>query len=220
MEVLKMRIRIARRNIVGIVIATVVVLSIVALFIFSGNKKEIGECTEYKCDVKNLRLATTIEIDKEGESFVEVRGNIFTFVTDPLTMYNLNGDKIAYAGDAYHFIAQDSHSIYVNGEISVEMVGKVNFLGETYDIHNQDGEKIATVSFDYFNTNGEMHDTDGKLIADFNSKLLFNDFDVRITPDCKLDEKTVLMVFCSYYSDQAADSKSSSSSNNSNQRSG
>ena len=174
----------------------------------SGSKKDIGPCTEYKCDVKNLRLSTTIEIDKEGENFATVNGEILKFVTDPLTMYNLNKNKIAYADDSYHLISQDSHSIYVDGVFSVEMVGLVKLFGESYDIYNKDGEKVANVTFNTFNTNGKMYDTNGNLIADFNSKFFFNDFDVRISEECTLDEKTVLMIFCSYYSDQSADSNS------------
>lgn len=189
-----------------------VVCLLIGTFVLSGHKKDIGSCTEYECDVKNLRLSTTIEIDKENEDFARVKGNIFRFVTDPLTMYDLNEKKTAYAGDDYHFIAQDSHSIYVNDAVSVEMVGLVKFFGESYDIYNKDGEKIANVTFNAFNTNGEMYDTEGKLIADYNSKFFFNDFDVRITDDCELDEKTVLMIFCSYYSDQSTDANASSSS--------
>lgn len=190
----------------------VIVCLLIGAFIFSGYKKDIGNCTEYKCDVKNFRLSTTIEIEKENEKFAKVSGNIFKFLTDPLTMYDLKENKIAYVDDSYHLIAQDSHSIYVDGAMSVEMVGLVNFFGESYDIYNKDREKIANVSFNLFNTNGKMYDTNGNLIADFNSKMFLNDFDIRITEKCNLDEKTVLMIFCSYYSDQSADAKASSNS--------
>ncbi|MCI8618082.1 MAG: hypothetical protein HFJ60_07630 [Clostridia bacterium] len=190
------------------IVCVVVFFLLIGAFVLSGSKKDIGPCTEYKCDVKNLRLSTTIEIDKEGENFATVNGEILKFVTDPLTMYNLNKNKIAYADDSYHLISQDSHSIYVDGVFSVEMVGLVKLFGESYDIYNKDGEKVANVTFNTFNTNGKMYDTNGNLIADFNSKFFFNDFDVRISEECTLDEKTVLMIFCSYYSDQSADSNS------------
>lgn len=189
----------------------VLVVAVISLFLLMGSKKSI-EATEYQCDVKNLRLSTTIEIDKENEDFASIKGNIFAIFADPLTMYDLKGNKVGYAGDAYHFITQDSHSIYVNDEISVEMVGRFKIFGESYDIYNKDEEKIANVKFNFFNTNGEMYDVDGNLIADYNSKLFFKDFDVRITDKCSLDEKTVLMIFCSYYSDHSADSKASSNS--------
>lgn len=198
-----------KKKIVRIMIFVVVVCLLIGAFVLSGHKKNIGNCTEYKCDVKNLRLSTTIEIDKENEYFATVKGNIFRFVTDPLSMYDSNKNKIAYADDSYHLIAQDSHVIYVDGAMTVEMVGLVKFFGESYDIYDKDKGKIANVTFDQLNTNGEMYDINGNLIADFNSKMFFNDFNIRITEKCNLDEKTVLMIFCSYYSDQAADSQKS-----------
>ena len=92
---------------------------------------------------------------------------------------------------------------------SAEMVGRFKLFGEKYDIYNIDGEKVATVEFNWTDTSGEMYDTEGKLIADYSSFILFNDFDVRISNDCPIDETTVLMIFCSYYSDQSYDSSSS-----------
>lgn len=217
MEVFKMRNKVIRTgDSVTMVVVAAAMFFILLGGIFISKKSDIGPCTEYQCDVKNLRLSTTIEIDKEDEYFAKVKGNILRFVTDPLTMYDAEEKKIAYAGDAYHFIAQDSHSIYLDDGLSVEMVGLVNFIGDSYDIYNGDSEKIANVTFNFFNTKGEMYDVNGTLIADFHSKILFKDFDVRISEDCTLDEKTVLMIFCSYYSDRAADSAASSSSSSNN----
>ena len=204
--------RTGRKFIVLAVAITIAVVTVVA-FILSGNSEAKGPHTEYQCDVKSISLSTKIDIDKEGENFVKVRGNLFRFITDPLTMYDLEDNKIAYAGDAYHFIAQDSHTINVGDTVTVEMVGLVDFFGESYEICNADEEQVAEVSFNMINTKGEMYDIEGNIIADFYSKLFFNDFTVRIYDDCELDEKTVLMIFCSYYSDQKADgSKGSSSS--------
>lgn len=200
------------KKVIRIMACVVVIGLLIGAFMLLGHKKDIGPCTEYQCDVKMFRLSTTIEIDKEDEDFAKVSGNIFNFVTDPLTMYDLNKNKTAYADDSYHLIAQDSHSIYVNDVKTAEMVGLIKFFGEAYDIYNKDGQKIAKVTFNALNTNGKMYDNNGKLIADFNSKLFFNDFDVRILEECDLDEKTVLMIFCSYYSDQSADASSSDSS--------
>ena len=187
---------------------------IIGVALFSNHKADIGDSTNYKCDVKNFRLSTTINILKENEDFVKVKGNILKFITDPLTMYDLSDNKIGYAGDAYHFITQDSHSIYVEDEETLEMVGLFKVFGEAYDIYDINQNKIVTVTFNYFNTNGEMYDIEGNLIADYNSNFFFNDFDVRISKECTLDEKAVLMIFCSYYSDQAADAKASSSNSN------
>lgn len=177
------------------------VVAVIFVFLIVNYKKDIGKCTKYHCDVKNFRLSTTIEIEKENKDFVKVKGNLFALFTDPLTMYDLEDNKIAYAGDAYHFITQDSHSIYVDDEFSVEMVGLFEIFGEAYDIYDKDEEKIASAKFDPFNTNGEIYDVKGNLIADFNSNMFMRDFDVRITDKCNIDEKTVLMIFCSYFSD-------------------
>ena len=197
----------AGRSAVAIIIAVIAVVG----FILFSNSEAKGPHTEYQCDVKSFSLSTKIDIDKEGKNFVKVRGNLFRFITDPLTMYDLEDNKIAYAGDAYHFITQDSHSINVGDTVTAEMVGLFDFFGESYDIYNANEEQIAEVSFNMFNTKGEMYDMDGNIIADFYSKLFFNDFTVRIYEDCKLDENTVLMIFCSYYSDQKTDSSGSSS---------
>ena len=198
--------RTGRKFIVLAVAITIAVVTVVA-FILSGNSEAKGPHTEYQCDVKSISLSTKIDIDKEGENFVKVRGNLFRFITDPLTMYDLEDNKIAYAGDAYHFIAQDSHTINVGDTVTVEMVGLVDF-------YNADEEQVAEVSFNMINTKGEMYDIEGNIIADFYSKLFFNDFTVRIYDGCELDENTVLMIFCSYYSDQKADSSSGGSSSN------
>ena len=74
---------------------------------------------EYNCDVKNLNLATTIKIYKEKDYFGTIAGEVFRFVTDPLTLYDADGKRAAYAGDSYHFFAQDSHAIYVNNDLSI-----------------------------------------------------------------------------------------------------
>ena len=161
--------------------------------------------TEYQCDVKFFALSTSIDIDKEGNDFVKVKGNIFTYVTDPLTMYDMNDKKIAYAGDDYHLISQDSHVIFVDGNFSCEMVGLVDWFGESYDIYDKTQNKIAKVTFNYHNTSGQMYDSEYNLIADYSSNYLFNDFNIRIFDRCKLDVKTVLMIFCSYYSDYSYD---------------
>lgn len=191
-----------------IIVLLVVIVAIVCgvAFLTLGNSPASGPHTEYKCDVQSLSLSTRINIEKDGENFAHVKGNLFRFVTDPLTMYDFDDNELAHAGDDYHFIAQDSHAITVDGVVTAEMVGLVDIFGESYDIYNSDGEMIAEVSFNMTNTNGEMHDMDGNLIADFYSKLFFNDFDVRIYEDCQIDEKTVLMIFSSYYSDQKFDS--------------
>lgn len=204
--------RVTRRNLIWVVVAFVIVTGVL---LSSFIKKDMGPCTKYKCDVKNFRLSTTINISKEGRNFAKVKGNILKFITDPLTMYDLNERKIAYASDAYHFIAQDSHLIYANDELPIEMVGRFKVFGEAYDIYDENQNKIAKVTFNAFNTKGRMYDREGTLIADYNSFFLFKDFNVRISEKCNLNEKAVLMIFCSYYSDQATDAKVAANQNSS-----
>ena len=184
-----------KKNVVRIVALVVVAFLIWRVFAWVV-RPDIGEYTEYKFDVKHfMKLSTTIEIE---------------IATDPLTMYDSNEKKVAYAGDDYHLIAQDSHAIYVNNTLSAEMVGRVNLFGETYDIYNANQEKVARVKVNMLNTKGEMCDANGKIVAVYRSFPLFKDFDLRIAEDCEIDEDTVLMIFCSYYSDHKFDSHSSS----------
>lgn len=199
-----------RKNIVRIVVAVVVAL-LLWMFLSWFIRADMGTYTPYKFDVKHLfKLSTTIEIEKSGESYAQVKGNIWKIVTDPLTLYDTNGNEIAYAGDEYHLIAQDSHTIIVNGSVAAEMVGRVNPFGETYDIYNAGQEKVGRVKFNMFNTKGTMYDADGSIVADYRSFPFFKDFDIRVSDECELDENVVLMIFCSYYSDQNADSSGSS----------
>jgi len=123
----------------GILIVIAIIIGVSSM----RDNKISNDFTEYTCDVKNLNLATTIEISNGNDKIAKVKGNILKFVEDPLTMYDFSGNKLAYAGDAYHFVAQDSHTVYVNNELLVEMVGKVDVVGETYDIYNMDKEIIA-----------------------------------------------------------------------------
>ena len=73
-------------------------------------------------------------------------------------MYDLEDNKIGYASDSYHFLAQDSHAIYIDNQLKMEMVGLVDFIGESYDIYDSNEEKIANVKFNMTNTVGQMHD--------------------------------------------------------------
>ena len=167
--------------------------------------KSIDNYEQYDCDVKNLRLSTDIHISSNDQKIGKVSGIIFRFVEDPLTMTDSDGNKLAYAGDDYHLIAQDSHAIIVDDTVTAEMVGLFEIFGEKYDIYDTEGNKIAHANFNSLNTAGELYDADGKLIATYGSFVFFNDFTIKISEECKIDPTTVLMIFCSYYSDQAYD---------------
>ena len=186
----------------------IALLVLVAVLFIAGmimTPKNIDNYVQYDCDVKNLRLSTDIQISSNSQKVGSVTGNIFRIVEDPLTMSDTEGNKMAYAGDDYHFIAQDSHAIIVGDTVTAEMVGLWDLFGETYDIYNTDGEKIARAEFNYLNTAGEIYDADGTLIATYGSFVFFKDFTVMISNDSEIDPTTLLMIFCSYYSDQSYD---------------
>lgn len=187
------------------IIAFVTLLVVVLIAGLIMKPKSIDNYVQYDCDVKVLRLSTDIKITSNEQDIGSVTGNVFRIVEDPLTMKDPLGNKLAYAGDDYHFIAQDSHTIVVEDTVIAEMVGLWKLFGNFYDIYNADGEKIAYAEFNWLNTSGELYNADGKLIATYGSFVFFKDFTVKISKECELDSTTVLMIFCSYYSDQLYD---------------
>ena len=192
-----------QKKISSVVIATILVALIIAGFISSLHRKNIGECSSYVCDVRAISLNTYITISKDNEEIGTISGKIIRLITDPLTMKK--GDEtVAYASDAYHIVSQDSHAILVGEQVKIEMVGKVKIFGDDYDIY-QDSVKVAMAKFNYFNTKGELVDNDGILWADYYSGLFRKDYEVRITPECPLTEEEVMLLFASYYSDRSHD---------------
>ena len=193
-----------RTNLIKL-IAIIAILTVVIIIGGTQTPPRIDNYTQYNCDVKNFKLSTNIQISTNSKELFTVSGNILKFIEDPLTMKDTEGNKIAYAGDDYHYIAQDSHAIVVNGNVTAEMVGLVEIFGEQYDIYDTNGNKIAKANFNDLNTAGSIYDTNGKLIATYGSFVLFNDFTIKISNESTIDPNTLLMIFCSYYSDQAYD---------------
>ena len=159
----------------------------------------------YNCDVKILTLATEIEISKNGKQFGKVSGDILKLVTDPLTMYDSEGNSIAYAGDSYHFINQDSHGIYVNNTFMYDMIGLFEVFGESYEIYDEEEKLVATISFNETSTNGKRCYANKDIMAEYSSGFLRKDFDISIYEGCNIDDISIIMIFCSYYSDYSAD---------------
>ena len=156
----------------------------------------------YDCNGRAIALQSTkIEIDKEGDYFGKIQGNIFTVVTDPLTMYDTNENKIAHAGDTYRIIAQDSHGIYIGRELMYEMVGKFELFGQEYEIYDYNGNYIGKFKYSPANFYGKFTDANGTVIARYKSFWHLKDFKVKIYDDCELDENSVLMMIGCYYSD-------------------
>ena len=122
-------IRFIKNYIVYIVIILVVAVLIGAsIFMMKG----IDGARKYDCDVHIISLNTNISVKKDGQDYSKIDGNIFRIVEDPLTM-TIDEQKVAYAGDAYHFINQDSHTIYLNNEFAVEMTGELSVFGNDYN---------------------------------------------------------------------------------------
>lgn len=197
-----------------IVFIGLIVLSAI-LMIVTGNLKDIGAAKTIKADVKSLHLFNTeinfINPETDDLLFV-AKGNYIKIITDPLTLYDADMDtKLGYASDEFHLIAQDSHVIITNnGERSVELVGKFQLLGDKYDIYIGE-ELVAIAEFNAFNTYGTITSANGEIMADYTSKILFNDFTIQITRESIFSDEEIALIFASYYSDQKFDSRSRSS---------
>ena len=179
-------------------------------FIATDSPNDDGNATNktikvYDCDVKSYKVNTEIAIsDKEtGKQFYIVKGRVFTFIEDPLTLYDMNGNKQAYADDTYALISQDTHVIVTDNQC-VKMVGNIDVFGNSYDLFFGE-EKVAYAEFNGMNTYGTIKNMDGIIIADYSSSLIFNDYVIRVMDDRTFDERVLLMIFASYYSDQHAD---------------
>ena len=167
-------------------------------------KTETGRV--YKCDYKSLNINTKITTTLDGEEII-ITGNIFTFLTDPLTVKDSKGNVLGYAGDTYGFISQDDHGIYIGEEFDINMCGNVDLFGESYKLKDSEGNIVATAEFNMLNTSGSIRDTEGKLIATYSSALFMNDYTVTIYNNDICSDMSILMIVASYVSDYKADNE-------------
>lgn len=158
----------------------------------------------YKCDYKSANINTKITTTINGEKII-ISGNVFKLFTDPLTAKDSKGNILGYAGDVYGFISQDDHGIYINKEFDINMCGNVDLFGESYELKNQNEETVATVEFNMSNTGGSIVDVNGKLIAEYSSSFLMNDYTVTIYDNTVCSDMSILMIVASYVSDYMAD---------------
>lgn len=196
-----------KRHILIYLIPIIIILLSVILAIITSFKPDIGENTSYFCDVKVFTFKTDISVNKDDVKIASIKGKVIRFITDPLTMYDNNGTTIAYGGDEYHFINQDSHTIFINDQPTYEMVGNFNVFGDSYDIYDMNGILIANAEFNMLHSYGTIKGTDGTLWADYHSNFFRFDYDVRIKDECLIDDTSILMMMASFYSDKAADSR-------------
>lgn len=158
----------------------------------------------YECDYKTLRLHTEISTIVDGKEVV-ISGNMFPLFTDPLTVKDGEGNIIGYAGDAYGVIEQDDHGIYIGDQFDINMCGNFEFLGNSYELKNEEGVVVATATFNEFNTSGTIKDTNQNLVATYFSPFLANDYTVTIYENDICSDLSILMVVASYVSDYMAD---------------
>ena len=168
------------------------------------------EWRQYRCDVKHLNLVTTIDVYKKGDKYRCIRGeSIFLrSVHDPLKIYDVSGNLIASAGDVYHFISQDSHSVVdADGNLQIEMAGNIEIWGESYVLYNNEQSIIGYLYVGGTNTGGTIKDIEGDVIVKYTSSPLFDDYNVDISPNCQINDDYILLLFASYFSDIDADRK-------------
>lgn len=158
----------------------------------------------YKCDYKTLNINTKITTTFNGEE-ISIAGNVFTFITDPLTVKDSKGNILGYAGDVYGFISQDDHGIYIGDKFDINMCGNVDLFGESYKLKNSDGIIVATAEFNMTNTHGTIKDLNNNLIAEYSSSYFMNDYTVTIYDNNICSDLAILMIVASYVSDYRAD---------------
>lgn len=184
-----------------IVIMVVTILTGIITTLSFGFKEGTGDYTEYNCDVKNIRLSTDIEVNINGEYVRRVKGNIFKIVTDPLTLYDNESNKIGYASDEYAIVNQDAHYLRVNKNFYL-MDGQFKVFGEKYFIYDEDENYIGRCDFNWLNTRGMIKNANDEVVATYKSHYIFKDFDIKIYENCEIEDDAILMICASYYSDQ------------------
>lgn len=190
---------------IGIIVAIIILIFLSACI---GDElpdsARVYECDYVVTSVTKTKIKTTIDTNP-----VTITGNVLAMFTDPLTMKDSDGKKLAYAGDTYGIIAQDSHGIYVDDKFEVNMVGKFEFVGESYDIEDSDGNIVAKLDFNSFGTNGSLIDKNGNIIATYSSAPFAYDYTVKIIDNDVCSDTAILMMIASYVSDYVADAAAS-----------
>lgn len=165
-----------------------------------------GEYRTYECDYISSSVFRTKIVTEIGGKKVTIKGNLMAMVTDPLTMYDENGYTLAYAGDAYGYISQDDHGIYIDDTFVINMEGAVSIFGNSYHLKDENGNNVATVEFNATNTRGNIRDNSGTIIASYESNIARNDYTVKICDNDVCSDTAILMIMASYISDVMHDS--------------
>lgn len=157
----------------------------------------------FDCNYHCISFTTKIDVAEEetGNSY-RIQGEFFRRFVEDLIIEE--DEKIFLSKDQYNLISQNDHTIYVDGQKEIEMIGHFAFFGDSYTINS--GEKeVATAEFNFFNTYGELEDMEGDILATYHSGLIRKDYTVCVKENCHLDEKVVNLIFASYVSDYQSD---------------
>ena len=158
----------------------------------------------YDCDYHTISFHTHITFYEDGERY-DITGNFVRFLTDPLTLKDKNGNTIGSADDSYHIINQDDHCIIINGEFEVAIAGNFEVFGESYELYDEEGNKVGHTEFDTFGLSGSIIDVNGNTVATYSRMIGFNDYSVTIYDNEICSDKAILMIVASYVSDYHAD---------------
>lgn len=187
----------------SIAFAIAILITIFTLNISAPNDADI----QYFCDYKHMTLDMEVDVkNMDGNKLFNINGEVFAGFEDDLAMTNSDKQVVRHTNDIYNFITQNEHVIYSdNDELLYKCDGKIKIFADSYDVFNADGDKIAYVSFNMFDTCGIMKNMDGEIIARYDSALSRKDYFVSIYDECEIDDESILMIFASYVSDKRSD---------------
>ena len=197
-----------KNNKTMLVIIAIVVLIAIAITLCTFNISAPSNASrQYFCDYHHVSFDMNINVeDMDGNKLYNIDGEVFATYEDDLTMTDNNGNIVKHTNDIYNLITQNEHAIYnSDNELLYKCDGKIKIFADSYDIYDSDGNKIAYVNFNMFDTRGIMTDVNGNTIARYDSALSRKDYILSIYENCKIDDESVLMIFASYVSDVRAD---------------
>lgn len=188
-----------------IIAPVIIILAILIASLLFTIKGPSDASIQYFCNQKMLSWDLNIDVEN---GMYKIDGELFSTYEDDLAMTNKGGDLVRKTDDQYNFITQNNHAIYdKDGNVLYGCNGKFKLFADSYEVVDKDGEKVATVNFNMFDTVGVMRDNNGNIIARYDSALWRKDYVVSIYDCCEIDDESILMIFASYVSDVRADSQ-------------
>mgnify|MGYP003291947822 CR=1 FL=1 len=188
-----------------IIAPVIIILTILIASLLFTIKGPSDASIQYFCNQKMLSWDLNIDVEN---GMYKIDGELFSTYEDDLAMTNKGGDLVRKTDDQYNFITQNNHAIYdKDGNVLYGCNGKFKLFADSYEVVDKDGEKVATVNFNMFDTVGVMRDNNGNIIARYDSALWRKDYIVSIYDGCTIDDESILMIFASYVSDVRADNQ-------------